>query len=45
MVNIKKNLILLPKPQPGGPVHCIYNPWGRVAQLYPQALAKHFGRL
>jgi hypothetical protein len=25
-------------PQPGGPGLCIYNPRGRVAQLYPQAL-------
>jgi hypothetical protein len=32
-------------PQPGGPFHRIYNPRGRVAQLYPQALGTLFGRL
>ena len=36
---------LLPSPQPAGPVHFIYNPLGRVAQLYPQALGTHFSRL
>ena len=29
-------------PQPGGPVHSIYNPWGRVVQLYSQAPGTHF---
>jgi hypothetical protein len=24
------------QPQPQGPVHRIYNPWGRVTQLYPR---------
>jgi hypothetical protein len=33
---------LLPKPQPGGPVHHIWNPQGRVVQLYSQALGNHF---
>jgi hypothetical protein len=36
---------LSPNPQPGGPVRRIYNPRGRVTQLYPQALGTHFGRL
>jgi hypothetical protein len=36
---------LSPNPQPGGPVRRIYKPRGRVAQLYPQALGTHFGRL
>jgi hypothetical protein len=36
---------LSPNPQPGGPVRRIYNPRGRVAQLYPQALGNNFGRL
>jgi hypothetical protein len=36
---------LSPNPQPGGPVHRIYNPRGMVAQLYPQTLGTHFGRL
>jgi hypothetical protein len=38
-------ICLSPNPQPGGPVHRIYNPRSRVAQLYPQALGTHFGRL
>lgn len=32
-------------PQPGGPVHRIYNHGGRVVQLYPQAPGTHFSRL
>jgi hypothetical protein len=36
---------LLPNPHPGGPVHFSYNPWGRAAQLYPQALRIHFSCL
>ena len=36
---------LSPKPQPAGSVHRIYNPRGRVAQLYFQTPATHFGRL
>jgi hypothetical protein len=36
---------LAPNPQPGGPGLRIYDPWGRVAQLYPQALGTHFSRL
>ena len=35
---------LSPNLQPGRPFHRIYNPWGRVAQLYPQAPGTHFGR-
>jgi hypothetical protein len=27
------------------PAHCIYNPLGRVAQLFPQALGTHFSHL
>jgi hypothetical protein len=36
---------LPPNPQPGGPVHRIYNPRGKVVQLYLQAPGTHFGRL
>ena len=36
---------MLPNPQPGRPVHNIYNPWCNVTQLYPQARGTHFGRL
>jgi hypothetical protein len=36
---------LSPNPQPVGPVRRIYNPRGKVAQLYLQALGTHFVRL
>ena len=36
---------LLPHPQPGGPVHHLCNPQGRVAQLYPQAPGTHISYL
>jgi hypothetical protein len=36
---------LSPNPQPGGSAHRIFNPRGRIAQLYPQAAGIHFSRL